>query len=117
LVVFDVTGSDEVALTAGNTYAFEVEQTDNTSSSYANPMFLYRAGASDSIYPDGTMFRDRVTVNGAAPFRDPIASIYLTAVAVPEASAFWFGAIVASIVSIAVLGQSMWRTAMCRVPA
>jgi hypothetical protein len=66
---FALSGEDQVAITAGRTYIFEVSMTSNPS----NNMIWYRDVSNAYNYTDGQAFRKRspLTVGGTAPqYRD-----------------------------------------------
>jgi hypothetical protein len=95
--VFDLTGSDEVSLTPGNTYAFELVR----DTAVAGTITLVRTGAGNSTYADGQYWK----LNGAPPPRviqassgaprDAVAAVYLAPV--PEPSTFVIAGIGAAI--------------------
>lgn len=73
VMTLDFTGSDQITLVAGKTYAIEFVNVTGSSTGFA----LTRRGA--STYPDGMVFSNRVSVNGTGT-RDAAMQIF----AVPE---------------------------------
>jgi hypothetical protein len=78
IVIFDLTGSDEVALTPGNTYVFEVVHTAGTGG-----ITFTRTGGGNSIYANGQYYKDRINASSAGS-RDAVAAVYLAAVPEPS---------------------------------
>jgi hypothetical protein len=78
IVIFDLTAGDEVALTPGNTYAFEVVHTAGTGG-----ITFTRTGGGNSTYADGTYIKDR-TGGSSAGSRDGVTAVYITAVPEPS---------------------------------
>jgi uncharacterized repeat protein (TIGR03803 family) len=70
---FDFTGTDQVTLTNGRLYAFEIDGTTNTSS------LLWQRTTSDT-YSNGAAYRNRSWINGGSA-RDFALAVYATAVA------------------------------------
>jgi hypothetical protein len=78
IVIFDLTAGDEVALTPGNTYAFEVVHTAGTGG-----ITFTRTGGGNSTYADGTYIKDR-TGGSSARSRDGVTAVYIAAVPEPS---------------------------------
>jgi hypothetical protein len=77
IVIFDLTGADEVALTPGNSYAFELVNTAGTGG-----ITFTRTGGGNSTYADGQYFKNR-TSGSSAGARDGVAGVWLTPVPEP----------------------------------
>ena len=78
IVIFDLTAGDEVALTPGNTYAFEVVHTAGTGG-----ITFTRTGGGNSTYADGQYFKDRINSSSAGS-RDGVTGVYIAAVPEPS---------------------------------